>query len=101
MLGEYPLIILLFKNTIYLLLEIKIASLFSLAILRVVIGFLILASHLYYVLEQLKLSLNILLLGSINSVFALQCTLNVYVAIARWKYIDTSLQTVTCLLIVP
>ena len=45
-------------------------------------------------LEQLELSLKILLLGSINSVFSLQCALNVHVAIVRWKYIDTSLQTV-------
>jgi len=84
MLREHPLIILLFKNTIYSLSESKITSLFSSAILRVVIGFLILASHLHDVLEQLKLSLNILLLGSINSVFSLQFFPYSMHSMSRW-----------------
>ena len=49
-LREYPLIILLFKNTIFLLLEVRIVSLFSLATLRVVVGFLMLVSQSYYIL---------------------------------------------------
>ena len=43
-------------------------------------------------------------LESIDSTFSLQSVSNVHVAnvaIARWKHIDTSLQTVPCLLIVP
>ena len=49
MLGGHPLIILLLKSTIFSLSETRITSLFSLVILRVVVGFFILTSQLYYI----------------------------------------------------
>jgi len=68
---------------------------------RVVVGFLILASQSHYVLGQLEPSLTMLLLGSIDSGFSLQSAPSVRVAIARWKHVDTSLQTAPGLLTVP
>ena len=72
MLGEHSSIILLFKSTIFLLSEIRIASLFSLTISRVIVSSLILASESYYVLGQLKLFLIMLSLESIYRIFSLQ-----------------------------
>jgi len=90
-LGELHLIVLLFKSIISLLSEARIESCFSLATLRVVVGFLILASQSHYVLEQLELSLIILPLESIDSASSLKSTSNVCVTIDRWKYINTFL----------
>ena len=72
MLGEHSSIILLFKSTIFLLSEIRIASFFSLTISRVIVSSLILASESYYVLGQLKLFLIMLSLESIYRIFSLQ-----------------------------
>ena len=74
MLGEHSSIILLFKSTIFLLSEIRIASLFSLTTSRVIVSSFILASELYYVLGQLELFLIMLSLESIYSTFSLQST---------------------------
>ena len=77
MFGRYPPIILLFKSTIFLLLETRITSSFSLAIQRVVVGSFTLTSWSHYMLEQLELFLIMLLLRSIDNTFSLQSTLNV------------------------
>ena len=83
MFVRYSLIILLFKDTIFSLLETRITSLFSSVTLRVVVGFLTLANQSYYVLEQLELFLIILSLESIDSTFFLQSILNIHVTIVR------------------
>ena len=74
MLGEHSSIILLFKSTIFLLLEIRIASLFSLTTSRVIVSSFILVSESYYALGQLELFLIMLSLESIYSTFSLQST---------------------------
>jgi len=89
------------KDIIFLLSKARIASFFSLATLRVVVGFLILASHLHYISEQLDLLLIMLLLESIDSTSSLKSAFNVCVTISRWKNINTFLQTVLDLLTVP
>ena len=68
---------------------------------RVVVGSLTLASQSHYVPEQLEPSSIILPLGSIDSTFSLQSIPSVHVAIARWKHVDTSLQTALGLPTVP
>lgn len=78
------------KGIISSLSEVRITSFFSLATLRVVVGFLILASQLHYVSKQLDLSLIMLLLESIDSASSLKSGFNVYVTISRWKYINIS-----------
>ena len=83
MLEGYSLIILLFKDIIFSLLETKITNLFSLATPRVVVGSLTLASQLQHMLEQLELFLTMLPLKSIVNTFFIQSTPNVCTAIAR------------------
>jgi len=81
--------------------EARITSFFSLATPRVVVGFLILASQLYYVSEKLDLSLIMLLLEIIDSASSLKSGFNVCITISRWKHINTFLQSVLDLLTVP
>ena len=81
MLRKPPSIIPLFKSVIFWLLETRITNFFSLATLRVVVSSLTLASQLYYILEQLELSLTIFLLRSIDSTFFLQSISSVYIVI--------------------
>ena len=50
---------------------------------------------------QLKPFLTMLPLGSSDSAFSLQSAPSVHVAIARWKHVDISLPTATCLPIFP
>ena len=66
-----------------------------------VVGSFILASQSHYVPGQLEPFSTILPLGSTDSAFSLQSTPSVHVAIARWKHVDTSLQTAPDLLTVP
>ena len=66
-----------------------------------VVGSLTLASQSHYVPEQLKPSLTILPLESTDSIFSLQSVPSVHIAIAKWKYTDTSLQTAPGLLTAP
>lgn len=70
---RHSLIILLFKSAISSLLKTRITSLFSSAILKVVVGSLILASQLHYILGQRKIFLIMLPLGSIDSIFPTEC----------------------------
>ena len=101
MLWELHLIVLMSKGIISSLSETRTTSFFSLATLRVVVGFLILASQLHYISEQLDLSLIMLPLKSIDSASSLKSAFNVCVTISRWKHINTFLQTVLDLLTVP
>ena len=90
-LGEYCLIIPLSKVDTFSLSETGIDDFYSLATPRVVVGSPILASQSHYMLGRLELFSTMLLLGSTDSTFSLQSALSVCVAIARWKYDDTSL----------
>ena len=66
-----------------------------------VVGFLTLASQSYYMLGQLEPFSTMFPLGSTDSTFFLQSAPSVHMAIARWKHVDTFLQTVLGLPIVP
>jgi len=96
MLGGHSLIILQYKSAISLLSKTRIGTTPSM-----VVSFLTLASQSHYMPEQLKPSLIILSLESMDSNYSLQSALNVYIAIVRQKHVDTSLQIVLDLLIVP
>jgi len=99
--GENHLIVLLFKVNTSSLSETEIDKFCSLATPRVVVSFLTLASQSYYMPEWLEPFSTMLPLGSIDSAFSLQNASSVHVAIARWKHIDISLQTVLGFPIVP
>ena len=92
-LGEHYLIIPPSKVNISSLSETGINDFYSLATSKVVVGSLILASWSHYVSGQLEPFSTMLLLESTDSAFSLQSAPNVCMAIARWKYNNTSLQT--------
>jgi len=99
--GEHHLTALLSKVNTSSLSETGIDEFYSLATPKMVVSSLILASWSYYVLGQLEPSSTMLLLGSTDSTFFLQSAPSVCVAIARWKHVDTSLQTAPGLPIAP
>ena len=101
MLGELPLIILRSRGTISWLWEARTANPFSPATPRVVVGSLTLASRSHYVPGRLEPFSTMLPLGSTDSAFSLQSAPSVHVAIARWKYDNTFLQTAPGLLTAP
>ena len=78
MLGGHSSIILQYKSAISLLSKIRIATTPSM-----VVSSLTLASQSHYILEQLKPSLIMLSLESMDSDFSLQSALNVYITIVR------------------
>ena len=82
-LGEHRLIVLPSKVDISSLSETGIDKFYSLATLKVVVGFLILASQSHYVPEQLEPFSTMLPLGSTDSAFSLQSAPSVHVAIVR------------------
>ena len=101
MLGEPPSIVLWSRGAISWLWEATTTNPFSPATPRVVVGSLTLASWSHYVPGWLEPFSTILLLRSTDSAFSLQSAPSVHLAIARWKYNDTFLQTAPGLLTAP
>ena len=100
-LGEHCLIVPPSKVDISSLSETGINDFYSLATPKMVVGFLILASRSHYMPGWLEPFSTMLPLGSTDSAFSLQSVPSVHVAIARWKYDNTFLQTALGLPIVP
>ena len=99
--GEHCLIVLLSKVNTFSLSETRTDDFYSLDTPKVVVSSLTLASRSHYVSGRLEPFSTMLPLGSTDSVFFLQCASSVCVAIARWKHVDTFLQTALGLPIVP
>jgi len=99
--GEHPLLVLHLRVVTSSLSKVVSRTFSSPPMLKVEAGFHSLASQSPCVPGQLELSLTMLPLGSSDSAFSLQSAPSVHVAIARWKYVDTSLPTAAGLPIFP
>ena len=99
--GEHPLLVLHFRVVISSLSKVVSRTFSSSPMLKVGVGFLLLASQSPCMPGQLEPFLTMLPLGSSDSAFSLQSAPSVRVAIARWKHVNTSLPTAAGLSIFP
>jgi len=98
---EHPLLVLYLRVVTSSLSKVVSRTFFSPPMLKVGAGFLLLVSWSPYVPGRLEPFLTMLPLGSSDSTFSLQSIPSVYMAIARWKYVDTFLPTAASLPIFP
>ena len=97
MYGEHPLLVHHLRVVTSSLSKVVSRTFSSPLMLKVGAGFPLLASWSPCVPGRLEPFLTMLLLGSSDSAFSLQSTPSVRVAIAKWKYVDTSLPTAASL----